>query len=278
MKCFLCGGKRPRLKYTLSDKTIYECPSDGLHYAKSSAIDKNLYGKDYFEINPHPRFFNNFYFEGKIRKILKLGRDTKPKILDVGCGWGDFLTVCRDKNIDYLGIDESPEAIDICKKKGLNCRTSPLTPSLFQEGTQGWSAITMFQLIEHIKNPLPLLQSAKKLLKKNGVILITTPNNDSPIRKLMGARWSVYNTKSHFVFYNKKNLKLLLEKAGFQKIEVKIDSPRFLSLGYIFSRLFPKSVNYQLSIVNCLPLPTDPFGDLEAVAFKSAPTGNKIMI
>lgn len=134
-----------------------------------------------------------------------------------------------------------------------------------------YDAITMFQVIEHLKNPLPTLQLAKKLLQKNGVILITTPNNDSPLRKILGPKWSVYNESSHYVFFSRKTLRKTLEKAGFTSINVRTDSLRFLSSRYILNRLIqisarsPLTTIYKLLTTFNLPIPTDPFGDLEAL-------------
>ena len=117
-----------------------------------------------------------------------------------------------------------------------------------------------------------MLLSAKKLLKKNGILLLTTPNNDSPLRKLFGSRWSVYNDPSHFVFYNEKTLGQILTLAGFNRIEVKPDSWRFLSSKYVFSRLINMhsisslTTIYKLLTTFSVPIHTDPFGDLEATA------------
>lgn len=267
MKCFLCSSDKFKTVYTSGEFKIVSCVNDDLYFKIATGDQKNLYDKDYFEAYPYSNFLNlnKIYFKNKVRRLIKLQphpkRSRRISILDIGCGWGDFLEVCRDENIPYLGIDDSPEAIEICKKKHLNCHRG-IEFSQHKE----FDAITLFQTIEHIQNPHPLLKSASKLLKPGGIILITTPNNDSPLRKLNKSKWSVYNTNSHFVFYNKKTLKQTLAAAGFKNVEVKIDSPRLLSLKYILSRL-----NFRLLTLNfdLVPIPTDPLGDLQAIGFKS---------
>ncbi|MBI2641191.1 class I SAM-dependent methyltransferase, partial [Candidatus Roizmanbacteria bacterium] len=241
---------------------------DGL-FLSENIIKNKIYGKAYFENNPHPAQSNKNYFLEKIETIRRLTKKSKPYILDVGCGWGEFEEGLEKETIPYLGIDTNNEAIEICKKKGLNCQHITLEKLALNQKDGNFDAVTLFQVIEHIKDPLRLLSVARKLLRKDGMLLITTPNNDSPLRKIMGKRWSVYNEPSHFVFYNKKTLERLLKKAEFNNIKVKNDSWRFLSSKYIFKRLrqvgFP---TFPLSLFPFnVPIPTDPFGDLETTGF-----------
>lgn len=293
MKCFLCGSQKFIAKYENDNYKIVSCPNDDLHFKIDKTKKKKLYDADYFEAYPYSNFLNlnKLYFKNKLNHLAVL---SYHRLLDIGCGWGDFLEVCRDENIPYLGIDESPEAIKICKQKKLNCQKVKISVLNDLRGAQerarsrsekhgiepsdnNFNAITLFQVIEHLKNPLPLLQSAKKLLAPGGIILITTPNNDSPLRRLFRANWSVYNTESHFVFYNKETLKKTLEKAGFKNVKVRIDDIRFLSLKYVLNRLLPRKHKLNCFCVSCfmlhvscsIPIPTDPLGDIEAIVFKN---------
>lgn len=259
MNCYLCNKNNFEKKYALKHKNIIRCKNDGLFIAQKTGED-NTYGKEYFSNSPNLN--NQSYFLKKLKAIKLITKLSKPYILDIGCGWGDFEEVLEQEKIPYLGIDVNKEAIEICKKKGLNCRLQKLN-QWNNETIKQFDVITLFQVIEHLQNPLPLLQSAKKLLKPNGIILITTPNNDTPLRKLLGGRWSVYSEPSHFVFYNKKNLQKTLKLAGFGKIQVKADKMRFLSLRYILTRLGFSRSNI-LNLTSNIPIMSDPFGDLEA--------------
>src|SRR3990167_3234476 len=277
MKCFLCKKSDLSNVYSLKNKTILRCKNDKLFLGATTANNKiNVYGKEYFIYSPH--LSNSSYFSKKLETIQLLTSNHKPHILDIGCGWGDFEEVLEQENIPYLGIDINKEAIKICRKKGLNCFNISLNElilsgvasdeaireadlrsegkSLTEEKSHErqnltkmqFDAITMFQLIEHVKNPLSLLQSAQKLLKPGGVILITTPNNDTPLRKILGSRWSVYNEPSHYVFYNRNTLTKTFHLAGFNNIQVKLDQMRFLSSNYILKRLFQMYFNWKLNI------------------------------
>ena len=294
MLCLICKKNNFEKIYSLKTKNILHCKNDGLIVAEKTKED-NTYGKEYFSNEPNK--FNQSYFLNKLTSIKRLIKVDKPKILDIGCGWGNFEEVLEAEKIPYLGIDINKEAIKICRKQGLNCKLSTIaelikgsndsgvvaplrgTPPqndviLVSEGRarpeskNKFDCISLFQVIEHIQNPVSLLQSAKKLIKPKGVILITTPNNDSPLRKIMGAKWSVYSEPSHYIFFNKTTLEKTLELAGLTNISVKLDNMRFLSAKYILSRLQQMFLpNNKYLITNNsfdIPIPTDPFGDLVA--------------
>lgn len=274
-RCFLCNNTDLKVVYRLKQKNIVFCPHDDLFFAKSTMSSHKFYDSDYYAINPHPSLVktNENYFLSKLTMIKTLTKEKSPKILDIGCGWGDFLQVLDKQHLSYLGIDTSKKAIEICLKKKLNGKQTDIT-HLAETNKEQFSAITCFQVIEHLPDPLPFLQQAKKLLKNDGVIVITTPNNNALSRFRQKHRWSVYNTDSHAVFYNQKNLTIVLTKAGFLKINVRADEPRFLSLGYLIMRMNELRGNsifkflYPLLKMLSFPMITGKFDDLEAVGIK----------
>jgi SAM-dependent methyltransferase len=265
MNCYLCYTKNIKLIYKIGDRLIYQCLNDDLFFSVDKKNASFVYDQDYYGSSPYTKLpiFKDLYFQNKINKISTLCPKEGLKILDVGCGWGNFLQILNDNQLPYLGIDVSQEAVAICSEKGLNCLKADLI-NLSKDSKQKYSVITFFQVIEHLKNPLEYLKTAKKLLKKNGILLITTPNNNSPLRSLFGPKWSVYNTPSHYFFYSKKSLGRLLKMAGFNKFEIKIDPPRYFSLNYVLGRIFKKG--FSVSKIFDLPIPTDPWGDLEIIA------------
>jgi len=265
MNCFICKKNNFETVYELPTKRIIRCLNDSLFFTEETKRPaKKLYGKQYYENSPYSNFLNlnEKYFLRKLNKIKEQTKETDPTILDVGCGWGDFLKLLKKQRINYLGIDQSDDAIHICRSNKLKAAKLTLQDLIKQK--KFFSAITFFQVIEHLKNPVLFLNNVKKLLKKNGIILLATPNNDSPLRKIFGSKWSVYNEDSHFVFYNKQTLTKTLALVGFKNIKVRIDSLRFFSLKYIINKIVKLRItDYGLFR---LPIPTDFLGDLEAVA------------
>lgn len=261
--CYLCQKSAVPI-YLLGNRTIYRCPDDDLFFSFDKKSGQFCYDQEYYEVSPYsqPQFFNDIYFQNKLNKIKVLTQEGKPNILDVGCGWGNFLEVLKNNNTPYLGIDLASASIKLCQKRNLNVKKESLL-ELSKSINKKYSAITFFQVLEHLKKPLEYLKAAKKIVKKNGVILLTTPNNDSPFRLMLGANWPVYNTPSHYFFYSKNSLERLLKLAGFSNFIIKIDSLRFFSSDYILQRLFKRKLS--ISKIFNLPIPTDPWGDLEII-------------
>lgn len=265
MNCYLCHKKDVKLIYKINNRLIYRCLNDDLFFSIDKKDGRFDYDQEYYEAYPYSQSQQS-YFQNKLDKLIALTHEKAPAILDVGCGWGNFLQVVKNNHLPYLGIDLSPSAVKICREKKLNCQITDLIKLSKIKGKR-YSVITFFQVIEHMKNPLEYLAAAKKLLKKNGVILITTPNNQSPLRYLFGHNWSAYNTPSHYFFYSKKSLVQLLNLIGFSSFKIKIDPFRFFSSEYVLQRILKKKLSLA-QIIN-FPIPTDPWGDLEVMVFKN---------
>lgn len=105
-----------------------------------------------------------------LKKYLKV---ENPLILDVGCGTG--RTVIELSKIGKtVGVDSSPEALEFCRKRGLkNIQLAKATNLPFRNNS--FDCVTMLDVIEHIKNDLKVLSEVKRVLKKDGIALFTTP-------------------------------------------------------------------------------------------------------
>ena len=268
MHCFLCHGRQFATVYSSILWDILRCQNCGIFLKRLNKPQTvNLYDSQYYDDYPYSNFFklNQNYFKNKVRTIKKYTSASNPYILDAGCGWGDFLNVVKGEKLPYLGIDLSPAAIAICKNKNLLTKKASFEDLLKEK--MMFDAIVSFQTIEHIKDPILFLKMARQVLAPKGIILLTSPNNNSPLRYILREKWSVYNIDSHFTFFNKETLKMTLEKVGFINVKVRVDSPRFFSIGYILSRLRKMKYDIRNTIYE-IPIPTDPLGDLEAVGFK----------
>jgi 2-polyprenyl-3-methyl-5-hydroxy-6-metoxy-1,4-benzoquinol methylase len=116
------------------------------------------------------------------RKALTYIKEHKAakKILDVGCGDGLFMDRIRDalngrKKIEIWGVDYSKYKLKKAEKKGHSVKWCDLEKGLpFEDGT--FDVIYAAELIEHLYNPDYFLEECYRVLKKNGVIIVSTPN------------------------------------------------------------------------------------------------------
>lgn len=128
------------------------------------------------------------------------------KILDVGYSVGGihqkFLEKFGQKNI--YGVDIETKK-DSAHYKKASAQKIPFKPNFFDSVFAG-------ELIEHVESPAKFLAQTNRVLKKGGVIIITTPNKDSLVNRITHS----YETPIHISLLNYKELKELLEKNGFE--------------------------------------------------------------
>jgi len=102
------------------------------------------------------------------------------KILDIGCGGGLFLSLLKQQGAEVTGIELSDSRAQYAKiKHGLEISKEPIESGFWQAGyAEHFDAVTLWDVIEHVNYPLQTLQSAAKVLKTGGVLLIDTPCRD----------------------------------------------------------------------------------------------------
>jgi 2-polyprenyl-3-methyl-5-hydroxy-6-metoxy-1,4-benzoquinol methylase len=82
--------------------------------------------------------------------------------------------------------------------------------------------ISMLDLIEHVKEPLEYLKKAYFFLKKDGYLILTTPNTNSVFSRFLKGSWPVYDGNEHLRLYNPDNLSSILVDMGFKICEKRI--------------------------------------------------------
>ena len=93
----------------------------------------------------------------------------------------------------------------------------------------------MWDVIEHVSNPLGEMQQADRLLKPGGLLVVHTMDIDSGFARVMGGRWP-WLMEMHIYYFSQRTLKHMLEKAGFTVIRIEPQG-RYLRLGYFATRI-----------------------------------------
>lgn len=167
------------------------------------------------------KYYASFYKEF-------LPDDKNSKILDAGCGVGQFLYFLkREGYCDFYGVDLSSQQIEFCRNK---VTTRAEVADAFQflaSKTNFFDVIVINDVLEHIlkDKTVEFLNTAKNSLKKNGLVFIKVPNMGNPFGLM-----DRYMDITHEVGFTEFSLAQLLEMVGFKNIIIKGASYPVISL------------------------------------------------
>jgi len=145
------------------------------------------------------------------------------KVLDLGCGRGEFMELLREYGIEPLGIDINEQMIDTCLDKGLNCQKGDILEKLAELKDVSLSGIFSSQVIEHLPPAYlrRLVGLCYRKLAPSGTIVLETINPTSVFALVQ----IYYLDISHEKPIHPQALKFLLETTGFSDVEIKYSSP-----------------------------------------------------
>lgn len=158
---------------------------------------------------------------------------SSKRLVDIGCGTGDFIAFMRKHNWEVAGIEPSRDAVDVAKAKGLEVHCSRVEEFRKSSG-EVFDAITLINVLEHVPNPVQFLNSTKKLMKNGGIIVIRVPNDFSELQlsaqqHLQKEPWWIA-APDHINYFDFQSLSALLERLGFEVIYSQGDFPMELFL------------------------------------------------
>jgi ubiquinone/menaquinone biosynthesis C-methylase UbiE len=179
--------------------------------------------KNYFKYLKTRSSLANLYRKYYLYPIIS--KHLKGKLLDVGCGIGDFL---KFRN-NTIGIDIDENMVNFCKSEGLEVvlfdnGKIPFSDNLFD-------GVIIDNVLEHIEDPTSLLLEVTRVIKNNGLIVIGVPG-------IKGYA----SDSDHKIFYNDEILKNLFNKFNFQE-KASFYAPLFKSK--IFSSIFRQYCIYK---------------------------------
>ena len=156
------------------------------------------------------------------RAYLDLFAKAGP-VLDVGCGRGEFLELCREARIEARGIDLDAAMVARCREAGLAAEQGDALAHLAAQSDGALGGIFSAQVIEHIPPEalVALVQLAYRKLRPGGVLLCETPN-PACLTVFSGA---FYVDLSHIKPIHPEAARFVLEAAGFRDVEIRYVNP-----------------------------------------------------
>jgi SAM-dependent methyltransferase len=156
-------------------------------------------------------------FRRLVRSLHNAGRRT-GKLFEIGCAYGFFLMEAR-KTFAVSGVEACAEAAAFCRARGLDVDAGLVTEDLLAAHGP-MDAVVMLDVIEHLTDPLAVLQMAYRNLTPGGHLLITTGDWDSLLSRFMRSSWRLMTPPQHVYFFSRKTIRAILSRAGFRVVSI----------------------------------------------------------
>jgi 2-polyprenyl-3-methyl-5-hydroxy-6-metoxy-1,4-benzoquinol methylase len=181
-------------------------------------------------------------------RVSKL-RGGKPGLMmDFGCGKGWLLEAARDRGWQVQGLELCPEvAKEVMERVGTHIYTGSIFDVALPSET--FDLVTMFDVIEHLEQPLEALLICHRILKPGGVLVISTPNLSGIGCRLLGARAFGMWPDEHIVYFGPAAMNRALRLARFANVEISSRAVYPENVAAILSRLQERN-NKQAEITN----------------------------
>lgn len=179
---------------------------ESVDYISHTDGNKSLFEKMY-------QFVKGIALKNKLKLINT--ESAKGRILDIGAGVGDFLSVCKNDGWEIIGIEPSEKAKAIAIKKGVS-----FVEHLSELESNSFDVITMWHVLEHVPDLENQIKELKRLIKPNGTIIIAVPNFKSFDAKHYGAFWAAYDVPIHLWHFSKTAIKKLFSKENLELVKV----------------------------------------------------------
>lgn len=169
------------------------------------------------------------------------------KILDVGCGDGDTLAQLKKLGWETYGLDIDSRAVEVASMRGINAKLGTFR-EISKYPDDYFDAIRLYHVIEHLDDPSLCLSLIRKKLRKNGELLIGTPNIKSIVAFLFKSYWYNLDTPRHLFLFAPATLGKLLNKNNFivKKMEFCSVGGILGSLQYLIGDLLNKKFDLML--------------------------------
>ena len=171
--------------------------------------------------------------------ILKNSNNDRNILVDLGAGNGNFSKAIQESNLfkKVIATDINDECIASCKNQGLNTKKATIID--FEDSSI--DCLSFNDLIEHVFSPHIFLEDCFKKLKKNGILMLSTPNGEGFDFKILKENTENITPPEHIQYFNPKSIKILLKKIGFNNINV--STPGILDISIIKRQVEEKNLD-----------------------------------
>lgn len=230
-KCPWCNSNKAQTNLCLKDEfltkehfQICECLNCGLLYTvprpSKDKIGDYYKSEEYYSHQENKKGFIPKIYEA-IKKVNLKNKYTlaangikKGRLLDIGCGVGDFLHTAEEHGWECIGVEPSEDAKAIARKR---IKAEIITSEdLEQIPDASFDLITMWHVLEHVDNLKWQVEQLERLIKSNGRIVIAVPNYKSYDAQFYKKLWAAYDVPRHLNHFSKTTLTKIFKSKGLE--------------------------------------------------------------
>jgi hypothetical protein len=193
------------------DLEICQCSGCGLVQLSGDPVP---YYKDVIRaaaFSEEMKDFRNKQFDSFVQKYQL----QKRKIIEIGCGCGEYLSLMRQSDVDAYGLEHLQESVEQCMKHGLRVSKGFIESSTYKIQHAPFDAFLILNFLEHLPDPNSTLRAIYNNLADDAVGLVEVPNFDMVQRNCIFSEF----ISDHILYFTKDTLSTALTLNGFQIIE-----------------------------------------------------------
>lgn len=240
--CNLCRSRESRVIYRATTKGRADCShsfacSNAGHGEYFQMVRCNDCGLFYSSPRPAGGALEKLYgevhdplykeeLEGRVRTFSRNLQNLKKykatgKLLDVGCSLGLFLDLARKDGWEIRGVEPSKWCVEEGKKLfSFSNEVSVGSTRELEQWEEKFDAVTLWDVLEHLEDPLQALKNCRRLLKEDGILAFSTVDIGSLYARILGQRWP-WLMRMHIYYFDKKTIRKYLKKAGLKLLKIK---------------------------------------------------------
>jgi len=230
IKCAVCGCENNnivlisqdyRFQTTSKRFELVKCQRCGLIFIDPQLAKDEVakfYPKNFYEEPSQiDKVITKISFYPRQRKILNYAK--QGRILDLGCGKGEFLSNFKMKGWVPFGVDVSEVACELAREKvGKNIYNCQLKECFFP--SDYFDVIVLSHVLEHLLNPIDDLVEIRRILKLNGILMLSVPDIGSLQFRVSSQSWIHLDIPRHLYHYSFSSIKFLLERSNFEIVRL----------------------------------------------------------
>lgn len=220
-KCVACGGQT-KISFRYKNYTFLVCTTCTLSFIDPQFIPKD-YTRQYRQNLNYLQYYSvtkkqDQIASGGIISLLSKFYKTPGKLIEIGCSTGNFLDTAQNSGWKVSAVEPNKSAFQLLKKllPKAQLYNNFLDNKFTKVHKKKYDVVFSSHVIEHTKSPKDFLLNCKKLLKKNGLLIIITPDFANRI-----SRFFQIKPTEHLVYLNKTSSVALFQSSGLRIINMK---------------------------------------------------------